>query len=153
MSLICSVTNRPKRFKGVLSFFKREGYLIKKGVLDPELMTRARERKWVGAPDRMKPDDPTTWIGSWRADEETSEADEDCKIGYTWKYREPAHEEWLAASTTNPSDDSPTWILGTMGSGSMEHRGALFFPNWLRLERDFPQLIYPQALQVPAYFR
>lgn len=58
----------------------------------------------------------------------------------------PANKEWLAASTTNSGD--PTWILGSMGSGSMEHRGALFFPNWLRLERDFPQLIYPQALQL-----
>ena len=46
-----------------ISFFKREGYLIKRGVLDPDLMARARERKWDGAPDRMKPDDPTTWIG------------------------------------------------------------------------------------------
>ena len=78
-----------------ISFFKRQGYLIKKGVLDPELMRRARQRKWVGAPDRMKPDDPTTWIGPWRPEEETSEAEENCKIGYTWKYREPANEEWL----------------------------------------------------------
>jgi len=58
-----------------ISFFKRQGYLIKKGVLDPELMRRARQRKWVGAPDRMKPDDPTTWIGPWRPEEETSEAE------------------------------------------------------------------------------
>ena len=78
-----------------ISFFKRQGYLIKKGVLDPELMRRARQRKWVGAPDRMKADDPTTWIGPWRPEEETSEAEENCKIGYTWKYREPANEEWL----------------------------------------------------------
>ena len=41
-----------------IRFFKREGYLIKRGVLDPELMARARERKWEGAPARMKRDDP-----------------------------------------------------------------------------------------------
>ena len=29
-----------------INFFKREGYLIKKGVLDPDLMARAREHKW-----------------------------------------------------------------------------------------------------------
>ena len=64
-------------------------------MLDPELMRRARQRKWVGAPDRMKPACPTTWIGSWRPDEETSEAEANFKIGYTWKYGEPANEEWL----------------------------------------------------------
>jgi hypothetical protein len=43
-----------------ISFFKRQGYLIKKGVLDPELMRHARQRKWVGAPDQLKPAAPTT---------------------------------------------------------------------------------------------
>ena len=63
-----------------INFFKREGYLIKKGVLDPDLMARARECKWAGAPDRMKPDDPTTWIGPWRPDEETPEAEDNCRV-------------------------------------------------------------------------
>ena len=34
--------------------FKRQGYLIKRGILDPELMAHARESKWAGAPPRMK---------------------------------------------------------------------------------------------------
>ena len=29
-----------------ISFFKRQEYLIKKGMLDPELMRRARHRSW-----------------------------------------------------------------------------------------------------------
>ena len=56
-----------------IRFFKREGYLIKRGVLDPELMARARERKWEGAPARMQKDDPTTWFGPFRPDEEHGE--------------------------------------------------------------------------------
>ena len=52
--------------------FKRQGYLIKRGILDPELMARARERKWAGAPPRMKKDDPTTWPGPWRPEGGTS---------------------------------------------------------------------------------
>ena len=34
-------------------FFKREGYLVKRNVLDPELMARARDRLWDGAPPSM----------------------------------------------------------------------------------------------------
>lgn len=86
-----------------ISFFKREGYLIKKGVLDPDLMARARERNWAGTPDRMKPDDPTTWIGPWRPDEETSEVEDNCRLGHYWQYRELAREEWLVRMTVaNP---------------------------------------------------
>ena len=83
--------------------FKREGYLIKRGVLDPEPMARARERKWEGAPARMKRDDPSTWLGPFRPDEEHGEECENCRIGFTWKYREPAREPWIVAMlATNP---------------------------------------------------
>ena len=77
-----------------ISFFKREGYLFKRGVMDPELMARARERKWKGAPPRMKKDDPTTWFGPFRPDEE-DEGPENRRLDYMWKYREPATEEWI----------------------------------------------------------
>lgn len=77
-----------------ISFFKREGYLIKRGVLDPDLMARARERKWKGAPPRMKRNDPTTWFGPFRDDEEDEGPENRC-VGYTWKYCEPGAEEWI----------------------------------------------------------
>ena len=67
-----------------ISFFKREGYLIKRGVLDPNLMVRARDRLWKGAPPRMRRDDPTTWFGPFRPDEE-DEGTEDLCEDYTWK--------------------------------------------------------------------
>ena len=44
--------------------FKRDGYLVLPGVLDPELCRRARDEMWeaVGeALPRMKRDDPSTW--------------------------------------------------------------------------------------------
>ncbi|NKB70971.1 MAG: hypothetical protein GKR89_28195 [Candidatus Latescibacteria bacterium] len=34
--------------------------------------------------------DPTTWLGPWRPEEETSEAEQNCRVDFTWKYREPA---------------------------------------------------------------
>ena len=77
-----------------IQVFKRQGYLIKRGILDPELMARARERKWAGAPPRMKKDDPTTWIGPWRPEEENSDGS-NLRIGFSWLYREPATEEFL----------------------------------------------------------
>ena len=82
-----------------IKIFKRQGYLIKRGILDPKLMARARERKWAGAPPRMKKDDPTTWIGPWRPEEETTDGPGDAggnyRKGFGWKYREPASEKWL----------------------------------------------------------
>ena len=77
-----------------LGFFKREGYLIKRGVLDPDLMERARERKWKSAPPRMKRNDPNTWFGPFREDEENEDGP-NRRSGYTWKYCEPGAEEWI----------------------------------------------------------
>ena len=49
-----------------LRLFKRNGYLIKRKVLDPDLMERARAMLWDGAPpDRLR-DDPATWVGPFR---------------------------------------------------------------------------------------
>ena len=86
-----------------IRFFKREGYLIKRGVLDPELMARARERKWAGAPARMKRDDPGTWFGPFRPDEELVEERDNYRHDFTWKYMAPAGEPWIVAMlATNP---------------------------------------------------
>lgn len=77
-----------------IRFFKREGYLFKRGVMDPELMGRARDRIWEGAPARMKRDDPSTWMGPFRPDEEDEGPENRCK-GHMWKYRDPCAEEWI----------------------------------------------------------
>ena len=42
-----------------IRFFKREGYLIKKGVLDPKLCARARNRLWDDPPPSLNKDDRT----------------------------------------------------------------------------------------------
>ena len=44
-----------------IRFFKREGYLIKRGILDIELMACAREAFWAAAPPQLKRDAPDTW--------------------------------------------------------------------------------------------
>ena len=51
-------------------FFKREGYLVKRKVLDPDLMARARDRLWDGAPPSMDRYAPETWVGPIKKEEE-----------------------------------------------------------------------------------
>ena len=99
--------------------FKRQGYLIKRGILDPELMARARERKWAGAPPRMKKDDPTTWLGPWRPEEETGgDGGQNSRNAFTWKYREPASEEWLVGRIAkNPVISG--WAEQLLGKGEV----------------------------------
>ncbi|MDE2728364.1 MAG: hypothetical protein OXI19_10080, partial [Gemmatimonadota bacterium] len=46
-----------------IRFFVREGYLVKRGVLDPELMARGRERMWSNLPPPLEREKPETWIG------------------------------------------------------------------------------------------
>ena len=50
--------------------FREEGFVAKYGVLDPELMARARQLLWDSAPPSVKRDDPTTWVGPIREEEE-----------------------------------------------------------------------------------
>ena len=102
-----------------IRFFKREGYLIKRGVLDPEPMARARERKWAGAPTRMKRDDPNTWFGPFRADEELGESPVNYRSGFTWKYTAPAYEPWIVAMfATDPL--LLGWAEQLLGRGEIE---------------------------------
>ena len=46
-----------------IAFFKDQGYLIKREVLNPELMERARCRLWEGAPEGRVRENPDTWVG------------------------------------------------------------------------------------------
>lgn len=41
-------------------FFKEEGYLIKRQIMDPELMAKAREQMWENAPAHIRRDAPDT---------------------------------------------------------------------------------------------
>ncbi|MCZ6636448.1 MAG: phytanoyl-CoA dioxygenase family protein [bacterium] len=74
--------------------FKREGYLIKRGVLDPDLMARARARLWDGAPPSRKRDDPETWVGPFTPEEENRDGS-NARRGYRWNFREPGGEDFM----------------------------------------------------------
>ena len=115
-----------------ISFFKREGYLFKRGVMDPALMARARERKWKGAPPRMKRDDPSTWFGPFRPDEE-DEGPENRRLRYMWKYREPATEEWIIRMlATDPAIWG--WVEQLLGKGEVKRPEKIRGIYWAILE-------------------
>ena len=77
-----------------IQFFKREGYLIKRGILDPDLCARARERLWDDPPPSLKKDDPETWIGPIKPEEESDDR-ENFKRSYRWQYRKLGREPWM----------------------------------------------------------
>ncbi|MEZ4616602.1 MAG: hypothetical protein R2867_14035 [Caldilineaceae bacterium] len=75
-----------------IDFFKEQGFVIKRGLLDPVLMAKARAALWAGAPAELKRDDPSSWVGPFQ---EESDAPESVRHGYTWKYRAPGSDEWM----------------------------------------------------------
>lgn len=73
-------------------FFAREGYLVKRTVLDPELMSRARERMWSNLPPPLERGKPETWIGPFP---EVVNDSASHRHQFMWKYREPGGEDWM----------------------------------------------------------
>lgn len=104
-----------------LGFFKREGYLFKRGVMDPELMAQARDRLWMDAPPRLKRDDPSTWFGPFQPDEEIDRAAKDSSSvrgGHTWKFREASAEEWLIRMSATDATIWG-WVEQLLGKGKV----------------------------------
>ena len=75
-----------------IRFFVREGYLIKRGVLDPGLMARGRERMWRNLPPPLERGKPETWVGPFAEPVDDSASH---RHSYMWKYRQPGDEDWM----------------------------------------------------------
>ena len=82
-----------------IAHFKREGFVIRYGLLDPGLMAKCRDRLWQGAPVRMDRDDPTTYFGPLRKDEEIGSGSHgimhNSKAGFIWKERAAGGEQLM----------------------------------------------------------
>lgn len=46
-----------------INFFKRNGYVVKRQILDPDLMDQAIKRSWSELPTTFSPNEPGTWKG------------------------------------------------------------------------------------------
>ena len=77
-----------------LAFFKREGYLIVRGVMDPDLMARARDRLWDDPPSSFKRDNPASWVGPLPP-EDLSADRTNARSEYRWEYRRIGVEPWI----------------------------------------------------------
>lgn len=77
-----------------IAFFKTYGYLVLRQVLDPALLARARARLWDAAAPSMRRDDPASWVGPIRTEEEDQERG-NYRRGYRWQYRTIGTEPWM----------------------------------------------------------
>ena len=77
-----------------IRFFTDEGYLIKRGVLDPHLMARARDCLWQAPPPSLKRHDPSTWVGPIPELEEDEDGG-NYRKNFRWQYRKPGDQPWM----------------------------------------------------------
>ena len=108
-----------------LNFFKEEGYLIKRKVMDESLMALARERLWENAPPEIDRDNPGTWVGPIKeyGQEQHNKGDEGSGCG--WWYRGIGCEDWMVRMlVTHP----PIWDMVEQMLG----KGTVAVPNRVR---------------------
>lgn len=77
-----------------MRFFKANGYLIKRGIMNHSLMKKARDRFWDDPPACLKKDDSNTWPGPL-PEEYQSKDEGNYRNDYHWKYRRLNKEQWL----------------------------------------------------------
>ena len=79
-----------------IQFFIKNGFLIKRNILDPELCAVARDRLWAGnTSEFLKRDEPETWInGIPRVDRmSTPDGMNDRSQEFSWRLRELSGDE------------------------------------------------------------
>ena len=73
--------------------FKRDGYLIKRGLLDPVLCATCRDLMWsLNDVPRIRRDDPATYIGRFTKEEENPDAG-NLRTGFNWRSRSLGKEQ------------------------------------------------------------
>ncbi len=119
-------------------FFKEQGYLIMRGMLDPNLLAQAREALWAGAPTELKRDDPNSWVGPFQ-----TESDDPTSVrhAYTWKYRAPGSDDWMKRLLPqNPN----VWAIAEqlLGVGNLQEPERLRGIYCMLPEGDLPERPY-----------
>lgn len=75
-----------------IDFFRENGYLIVRNVLDSDLMAQARESLWANGLTGLDRNDPSTWVGPF---ERTEDDQNNVRHDYTWKYRAQGQDEFM----------------------------------------------------------
>ena len=101
-----------------ISFFRENGYLIKRNVLDIALMAEARERLWHFLPEGRSPQKPNSLIGPFsEAEEDRSHPNE--IYNFRVNYRSIGHEPWMVRLLAK---DPNVWNMAEqmLGKGSLQ---------------------------------
>ncbi len=80
--------------KDELRFFKRNGFVVKRQVLDPSLMAKAREVFWERAPAQLQRDVPASWIGPFQEEYHFDDGTDRIR-DFRWNLRHVGKEEWM----------------------------------------------------------
>lgn len=114
-----STSNRLSLTDEQIAFFKDNGYLILRDVLDRDLCAQARDRMWASLPDgsHLKRDDPATHVGPF-TDEEASDNPLHIRLDNRWQLREPGTEQFLIDLVYN--DDLCNVAEQLLGKGMLE---------------------------------
>lgn len=88
-----------------IRFFKEEGYLIKRKVMDETLMAKARNRLWDNKPPELDRNNPETWLGPIKEYKGNIDVEGDKSrdtIGkgdyghkFGWQFRSIGVEDWI----------------------------------------------------------
>lgn len=95
-----------------IRFFKANGYLVLRGILDKELCAHARDRLWDDPPPSLKKDDPDTWVGPIKEEEEFHEG-WNHKQGFRWLYRKIGTEPFMVDLLPVALNGIADQLLGT----------------------------------------
>lgn len=77
-----------------LRFFKRNGFVVKRGVFPPDRIARAVDVFWEKAPAQLQRDDPESWMGPFKEEYHFSDGTDQID-DYRWNLRHIGEEEWL----------------------------------------------------------
>ena len=120
-----------------IRFFRDEGYVIKRKVLDETLMARARERLWENAPPEIKRNDPDTWVGpikKYKKENSTVAVDTSSESNFNvpdnggefgWYYRSIGRENWMVHMLLT---NAQIWRMAEQMLGE----GSIALPSRLR---------------------
>ena len=121
-----------------LAFFRANGYIVMRSLLDPALMAQARESIWADPPPGVRRDDPASWIGPFR---EESDAKDSNYRGFSWKYRRQGGEQWMIdLLPKNPS----VWAIAEqlLGAGTLVEPDRVRGVYCMMPEGDLPEHPY-----------
>ncbi len=72
--------------KNELRFFRDNGFVVKRNVLDVKLVAKAVDVFWENAPPSMERDNPETWYGPFREEHEIDDG-HSFRRGFRWNFR------------------------------------------------------------------